>query len=170
MSAGKELAPMGDLLLKDYMPRTTLVTEEDTVKVLRFPAIDAHNHHGFRSGASGEPTGGEGIRGIEDVDRLVEVMDQCGIKAMANLTACWGDDLNRLLDHYERRYPRRFYAFDNVDWSRVNTPGFGQLAAGQLEESVGAGPRVEAFKELGLRLNDASRRLLSLDDERPGPL
>jgi hypothetical protein len=46
---------MGDLLLKDYMPRSTRVVEEHLVARPTFPAIDAHNHLGFRTDAFGCP-------------------------------------------------------------------------------------------------------------------
>lgn len=159
---------MEDLLLKDYMPRSTLVTEEHIVEKPRFPAVDAHNHLGFRNDASGQPISGEGLG---DVGEFVEIMDQCGLKAMVNLTGRWGDDLRRRLDQYEGRYPGRFFTFANVDWSRVNEPGFGEWAAAQLEESVNAGARgLKVFKNLGLRVKDASGKLLLPDDERLDPL
>jgi len=162
---------MGELLLEDYMPRSTLVTEEHIVEKPRFPAIDAHSHLGFRSDAFGQPVRGEGTGWLGHVDELLATMDQCDIKAMANLTGRWGDDLKRLLEQFEGRYPGRFYTFANVDWSGVNEPGFGERAAAQLEESVRAGARgLKIFKNLGLRVKDASGKLLSPDDERLDPL
>jgi len=162
---------METLLLKDYMPRSTLVTEEHIVDKPRFPAVDAHNHLGFRTDAFGQPTAGEGTGRLEDVGQLVETMDQCGIRAVANLTGRWGDDLKRLLEQFEGRYPGRFYTFANVDWNRVNEPGFGEWAAAQLEQSVRAGARgLKIFKNLGLRVRDASGKLLLPDDERLDPL
>ena len=50
---------MEDLLLRDFMPRSTLVTEEHIVEQPRFPAIDAHNHLGFHTDAFGQPVLGE---------------------------------------------------------------------------------------------------------------
>ena len=162
---------MEDLLLRDYMPRSTLVTEEHVVEKPKFPAVDAHNHLGFRTDAFGQPIPGEGTGWLGDVDGLVETMDQCDIRAIANLTGRWGDDLKRLLEQFERRYPDRFYTFANVDWSGVYEPGFGEQAAAQLEESVRAGARgLKIFKNLGLHLKDASGKLLSPDDERLDPL
>ena len=160
-----------DLLLKDYMPHSTLVTEEHIVEQPRFPAIDAHNHLGFRTDAFGQAISGGGIGKVGEVVALVKVMDRCGIKTMANLTGRWGDDLKRLVDHYEGQYPNRFYTFANVDWSRVNEPGFGEWAATQLEDSVKAGARgLKIFKGLGLRVKDASGKLLAPDAERLDPI
>jgi len=162
---------MDDLLLKDFMPRSTLIVEEHVVERPKFPAVDAHNHLGFRTDAFGQPRPGAEIGWRGDVDGLVRTMDQCDIKAIANLTGRWGDDLKRLLDQFEGRYPGRFFTFANVDWSRVNEPGFGEWAAAQLEESVKAGARgLKIFKNLGLRIRDASGKLLMPDDERLDPL
>lgn len=162
---------MGDLLLRDFMPRSTLETEEHVVERPKFPAIDAHNHVGFHTDAFGQPVPGENPWRLGDADALVSTMDECGIKAMANLTGRWGDDLQRLVEQFEGRYPGRFYTFTNVDWSRVNEPGFGEWAAAQLEASVGAGAcGLKVFKNLGLRVRDASGRLLSPDDQRLDPL
>jgi predicted TIM-barrel fold metal-dependent hydrolase len=160
-----------DLLLRDYMPRSTLITAEHIVQKPRFPAIDAHNHHGFRASAFGLDGSDAWMRGYEDADELVRIMDQCGIKTAANLTACWGDDLRRLLDRYEGRYPGRFYTFAGVDWSRVGSPGFGELSAAQLEDSVQAGARgLKVFKGLGLWYRGADGEYLSPDDEELDPL
>ena len=162
---------MSDLLLRDFAPRTQLVLEEHVVEKPRFPAVDAHNHLGFATDAFGDPRPDGLIGHGEDVSALIDVMDQCGVTAIGNLSGRWGDDLKRLLDRYEGSYPGRFYTFANVDWSGVNEPGFGERAAAQLEKSVRAGARgLKVFKNLGLRLKDASGKLLRPDDERLDPL
>lgn len=162
---------MEDLPLKDYAPRSSLITEEHIVEKPSFPAVDAHNHLGFRTDAFGRPTSDEEASTVGDVDRLVDIMDRCGIKTVANLTGRWGDDLKRLLERFEGRHPSRFYTFANVDWTKVNEPEFGKSAAIQLEESVRSGARgLKIFKNLGLRLKDASGDLLSPDDELLDPL
>lgn len=162
---------MNDLLLKDYTPRSMIVTDKHVVEKPKFPAIDAHNHLGFRTDAFGQAASEGGVGGPTDVGKLVEALDQCGVNAVVNLNGRWGDDLKRLLDEYEGRYPGRFLTFANVDWSRLNEPGFGEWAAAQLEESVKAGARgLKIFKMLGLCVKDASGKLLSPDDTRLDPL
>jgi predicted TIM-barrel fold metal-dependent hydrolase len=166
-----EATLMEDLLLKDYMPRSTLVTTEHLLERPKFPAVDAHNHHGFRASAFGQDGPDAWMRGYEDPDVLVRIMDECGIRAAANLTACWGDDLKRLLDRFEGRYPGRFYTFAGVDWGQLNTPDFGEWAAAQLEESIKTGARgLKVFKGLGLWYKDATGEYLSPDDERLDPI
>ena len=47
---------MDDLLLKDYRPRTMVVTEEHVVEKPKFPAVDANNLIGLRTEAFGRAT------------------------------------------------------------------------------------------------------------------
>jgi len=152
---------MNDLLLKDFMPRSTLVTEEHIVEKPRFPAVDVHNHHRFWTPE----------RGVQDVGRLVEMMDECGIRAIADLDGGWGDDLRETLATTEQAYPGRFITFANVDWTRIDEAHFGEKMAAQLEGSVAMGARgLKIFKELGLRIRDKSGKLVSPDDQRLDPI
>jgi predicted TIM-barrel fold metal-dependent hydrolase len=162
---------MDELLLKDFRPRSSIVVKEHSVREPKFPVIDVHVHLGFLTDAFGQVVPGADIGDLRDPAELVEIMDQCGIKAMCNLTGRWGDDLERLIDQYEGQYPGRFYLFANVDWRRVNEPRFGERAAAQLEQSVKAGARgLKIFKHLGLGVKDAAGNLLSPDDSRLDPL
>jgi len=161
----------GDLLLKDFAPRSSLVLAEHIPMKPSFPAIDAHNHLGFKTDAFGDARPGADLGASAATSHLVEIMDECGIVAIANLTGRWGDDLKRLMDQYEGRYPGRFYTFANVDWAGVDAPGFGERAAKQLEESVRAGAKgLKVFKALGLSIKDSQGRLIAPDDERLDPL
>ena len=64
----------------------------------------------------------------------MEVMDRCGIGCSVTLE--WhdgfGDGLKRHLEVFDR-HPGRFIVFGNVDWRRINEPGFGEAAARQME-------------------------------------
>ncbi len=152
---------MDRLLLKDYMPRSTLVLEENIVEKPCFPAIDAHNHLGLW----------EGKWRIGDVERLVELMDYCEVRAIANLDGKWGDTLKKNLERYEERYPGRFFTFANVDWSEVDDPDFGENQARQLEDSVRAGARgLKIFKQLGLWVRYVSGKLIPPDDPCLDPI
>ena len=163
---------MEDLLLKDYAPRSSLVVDEHLVERPRFPVVDVHNHLGARRTDSfGDPSPSGLTGSAEDVEPLVRMMDQCGVRAIVNLTGLWGDDLKRLIEQYEGGYPGRFVTFANLDWRRAKEPGFGEWAARQLEDSVRAGAHgLKVFKGLGLKYRDGSGKLLSPDDERLDPI
>jgi hypothetical protein len=147
---------MGDLLLKDYAPRSTLELEEHLVEKPRFPVIDAHNHL----------TWVEGTLATLDVPSLLDVMDQCGIRAIVNLDG-WGEHFERHLAKYDGAHPGRFVTFACVDWSRITEPGFGEEAAIQLERSVDMGARgLKIFKELGLEYRDGIPVTIHVSDPK----
>jgi uncharacterized protein len=162
---------MADILLKDYHPRSLLVTEEHEVKTPRFPVIDAHNHLGQLTDAFGGILPGKTTEQYLPVEKMVEVMDQCSVKGVVNLNGFWGDLLKRQIDGFDARYPGRFCTFANVDWSRVNEPGFAEQAARDLEDAVRHGARgLKIFKSLGLTVRDAAGKLISPDDARLDPI
>ena len=102
----------------------------------------------------------------------VEVMDRCGIDCSVTLE--WhdgfGDNLIRHLEAFDR-YPGRFVVFGNVDWSRINEPGFGERAARQLELDVAAGMRgLKVYKALGLEYRHPDGRLWRVNDPALDPI
>lgn len=151
-----------ELLLKDFMPRSELVTEEHEVLHPRFPVIDAHNHIPVvpsPTEASGFPT--------MDPAVLIEIMDQVDVRAIVNLSGGTGDTLLRTLEVLDRAYPGRFITFCNVDWRGIGEPGWAERATAQLRRDVAAGARgLKVFKELGLRYRDTQGRLVLPDDPR----
>jgi predicted TIM-barrel fold metal-dependent hydrolase len=152
---------MDDLLLRDFAPQSTLELDEHIVERPKFPVIDAHNHDMFWN---------EDL-GIPDVPTLVDLLDECGVRAIVNLDGGWGAHLEAQLDKYDRAYPGRFYTFANVDWSALDEPGFGEKMAAQLERSVAQGARgLKIYKTLGLELADKSGKLVAPDDERWDPI
>jgi hypothetical protein len=89
---------MQDLLLKDFKPKTALVTEDHTPQRARFPLIDFHNHLGYwEQGGSGRTTGWT----VGDVDETVRLMDEMNIRAVVNLDGGWGDQLKRNRERYK---------------------------------------------------------------------
>jgi len=81
-----------------------------------------------------------------------QAMDLCGIEK--SITLEWhdghGDALKAHLDVFAS-YGDRFCVFGNVDWTRVNERGFGEVAADQVAEGVGCGMRgLKVYKALGL--------------------
>ena len=150
-----------DLLLRDFAPRSMLVTEDHTPTRARFPAVDVHNHLGLRGANWAVP----------DVDALVRDMDEAGVRAIVNLDGRWGDALRQNLERYKEKHPDRFAVFAGVDWSRVDEPAFGEKLAVELETSVRAGAQgLKIFKALGLNVRFASGELLRADDSRLRPI
>ena len=85
-------------------------------------------------------------------DLAVAAMDRCGIEA--SVVLAWHDGFGAGLQRHLAafaKYPGRFITFGNVDFSRINEPGFGHTAAAQMERDAAAGMRgLKVYKALGL--------------------
>lgn len=106
------------------------------------------------------------------VKLAVEVMDRCGIESSVTLE--WhdgfGDSLRRHLDIFSA-YPGRFVVFGNVDFKRINEPGFGEMAARQMEKDVAAGMRgLKIYKALGLDYRHEDGTFWRVSDARLDPI
>jgi predicted TIM-barrel fold metal-dependent hydrolase len=108
----------------------------------------------------------------EYADLAVRVMDRCGIERSVTLE--WHDGFGEtLLVHLAvfARYRGRFTVFGNVDFRRINEPGFGRAAADQLERDVAAGSRgLKIYKALGLEYRHPDGTFWRVDDGRLDPI
>jgi predicted TIM-barrel fold metal-dependent hydrolase len=161
---------LGDLRLSDWRPEPKLVAPSHPVGRARFPAVDAHNHLGTWLSASlgDEPAAWT----VKDVDRLLELMQACNLRAIVNLDGRWGEELEANLDRYDRAHPGRFATMCHVDWgSAVASGDLGGAAAASLRRSVGAGAKgIKVWKDLGLHVRDDRGELILPDDRRLAPL
>ncbi len=147
------------LSFEEYEPRSTLVVPEHPVLRARHPFIDVHNHQRADSMSA------------EDVDRLVADMDRLNMAVMVNLSGGSGDRFRQRLARLRERHPRRFLQFANVDFDKIDEPGFGEAAARQLEADVRAGAQgLKIFKNLGMFTKDAGGRRVPTDDPRLDPI
>ena len=159
-----------DLLLKDFNPRSALVTEDNTPKSARFPVVDAHNHLGYWDPYIFQDGGSPGWT-VKDVQAAVALMDELNIQCVVNLDGGWGDQLKENLERYKEPFPDRFCVFAWVDFSEIDQPGFGEKWAKELEMSVRAGAQgLKIFKTLGLGYRDQSGKLVPVDDPRIDPV
>jgi predicted TIM-barrel fold metal-dependent hydrolase len=159
-----------DLFLRDFKPRTALVTEDHTPHKARFPVVDIHNHLGFwdpyifQEGASPGWT-------VKDVSATIALMDEMNIRCIINLDGGWGDQLKRNLERYKEPYPDRFCVFAWVDFTRIDESDFGEKWAKELEKAVAAGVQgLKIFKDLGLVYRDRTGKLVPVDDPRIDPV
>lgn len=153
----EEAAPV--LTFEEYEPRSTLVVPEHPVLHACHPFIDVHNHQRADSMSA------------EDVDRLVADMDRLNMAVMVNLSGGSGESFRQRLARLRERHPRRFLQFANVDFAKIDEPGFGEAAARQLEADARAGAQgLKIFKNLGMFTKDASGRRVPTDDPRLDPI
>jgi predicted TIM-barrel fold metal-dependent hydrolase len=146
---------VGDETVRDYRPRPALAVDETIVPAARYPAIDVH------------------CQWTLDVDAhaLLAAMDERNVRAAVNLSGGWGKKLERMLDRFHRVAPQRLLIFCNVDFSRIDEPGFGATMADELRRARAAGVSgLKIFKNLGLTIKDASGAVVAVDDPRLDPI
>lgn len=161
-----------DLLLRDFHPKSALVTEEHIPQKPKFPVFDAHVHFGRwkRDGKSLDPAL-DGEWNIQDIPATLALLDDLNVRYLANLDGGWGDLLLQHLERYNARYPDRFCVFGWVDWEDAVKPGGGEKWAKELEKSVKAGAvGLKIFKTLGCTFRDEAGKLIMQDDPRLSPI
>jgi predicted TIM-barrel fold metal-dependent hydrolase len=152
--------PGEDLLLRDFRPRSMLKVPAHAVERAAFPVIDVHNHVNDARGGSRLP-----------LPELLARMDRVNVARLVILTGAWGDRLQKVLDEMVKPHPERFTVFTQLDWSRVDEPGFGEAMAGQVRDAVARGARgLKILKELGLGVRENRGSLLAVDDPRLDPV
>ena len=106
------------------------------------------------------------------VDLAVRVMDETGVSW--SITAEWHDGFGQtLVDHMQvfNAYPGRFAVFGNVDWKRINEPGFAKAAARRMARDADAGIRgLKIYKALGLEYKHPNGTFWRIDDEALDPI
>ena len=153
------------MLLKDFRPKSQLVTQTTQVDKPRFPVIDAHNH-------LGEPFGGGWDK--KPLSELLDLLDEASVTHYVDLDGGWGEDiLNAHLDHFKAKAPERFQIFGGVDWSQWDNMGngFPEWAACRLKVQKERGAQgLKIWKGFGLHVRDHKSELVNVDDVRLIPL
>ena len=88
---------MDSILVKDWVPDSSLVVSETNIAKARFPAIDVHVHVGANRGDT-----------QESLAAWVKTMDEAGVEKMIVLTEATGAEFDRLADLYRKNFPNRF--------------------------------------------------------------
>jgi predicted TIM-barrel fold metal-dependent hydrolase len=149
-----------DLPLREFKPRTVARLAAHEVPRAAFAAVDFHNHVNDGRGDEKVP-----------LPELLARMDRLNLARLVILTGGWGDRLERVLNETARAHPDRFTVFTEVDWKRIDEPGFGEAMARQVRDSVARGARgLKITKVLGLEVRDRSGRLVPVDDGRLDPI
>ena len=143
--------------IEEYQPKSTLVTPEHKIERAKFPFIDIHSHHW-------NPT-------PEHVEDLIKGMDSINLRVLVNLSGGTGEALRKTVQTMKGRYPDRFVVFANMDYSDLNTPGFGKRQAARLEQDVKNGAQgLKIFKDFGMDLKYANGQRVHVDDPEFDPV
>jgi hypothetical protein len=126
-SAGPVLAQVqpeagGNLLLRDYKPRTALVVKQTRIQHAKYPVIDVHFHMDYKA----------------DPARVVQTMDEVNLQMVVSLGTGdqFGDTLTQYVNKWVTPYSSRFATMANLNEKRINDADFGQKAVAQLREDV----------------------------------
>jgi predicted TIM-barrel fold metal-dependent hydrolase len=153
------------MLLKDYRPKSQLVTKETLVNKPRFPVIDAHNHLGEAFGGGWDK---------KPLDELLDRLDEAGVTHYVDLDGGWGEEvLAQHLKHFKEVAPERFQIFGGVDWYEWERRGaaFPGWAASRLRVQKEMGAQgLKIWKPFGLQVKDDLGRLAAVDDLRLAPI
>ena len=150
-----------ELRLKDWEPRSMLVTKTTEVQKPAFPLIDVHNHLG----------GGKAMLTPERVKHYLAEMDAAGVRTVVNLDGGWGSRLKETLAALDEAYPGRFLTYALLDFSGLDDSSWSDREARRLKESFEMGAKGLKFhKVLGLGVRYKDGRFLPVDDPKLDPV
>jgi predicted TIM-barrel fold metal-dependent hydrolase len=153
------------MLLKNFRPKSQLVTKTTAVTKPRYPVVDAHNHLGESFGGGWDQ---------KPLPALLDLLDEAGVVHYVDLDGGWGEEiLQRHLDHFKARAPERFSVFGGVDWGRWPELGddFPEYAARRLEVQKSWGAEgLKIWKGFGLQVRDHRGERVRVDDPRLDPI
>jgi predicted TIM-barrel fold metal-dependent hydrolase len=163
----------GDLLLKDFQPRSMLVVPETPVDRARFPVIDFHTHPTRRARRVAGVPHGEAIHTNATPAELLPIMERRNLKTLVNLTGGVGTGLAESIRTFQQPHPDRFVIFTEPSYERIAEPGYAPWQADELARAKQAGARgLKVLKVLGLYLREqvTAGALVRIDDPRFDPM
>lgn len=125
--------PMDAVLLKDYAPKSSLVTQETFVPKSKFTVVDVHAHD--------YPGRMEDKTFAAVVDEWVRVQEEVGVAVSVILTGATGAGFDRLVKHYLEPYPERFQLFCGIIVEDIDQPDYSERAVAELERCYSLGAR-----------------------------
>ncbi|MGR3318852.1 MAG: amidohydrolase family protein [Candidatus Anammoxibacter sp.] len=142
---------VGDEIVKDYHPKSSLITEKHEISKPKFPVIDIHTHFSLET----------------DPAFLIKRMDALGIQQIVNLSGGYGKKLEQMVEKFYKPYPDRIIIFCNINFSTIDNTDFGRETAEYLEKAHTLGAKgVKIFKTLGLTIKDKTGKIIPVDDPR----
>src|SRR5437867_9598645 len=130
--------------IREYKPKSTLVTPQHPVPRAKYPVIDIHSHQSTPISAG-------------EFDRVMRGMEANNLQILVNLSGSSGSRLQQGVEALRTsRYKDRMVLFANINFRDTVGPGFGAKAAAQLEADVKAGAvGLKIFKDLGMFVRKA---------------
>ncbi len=146
-----------ELKLREWQPRSMLVTKSSQPPKPRYPAIDVHNHLGA----------GKNHLTPERVAAYLTEMNEAGVRTVVNLDGYWGDRLTETLAALDQAHPDRFLTFAQVDFAGIDDEGWSDREAKRLADGFRQGAKgLKIHKSLGLTIRYKDGRLMPVDDPK----
>lgn len=151
------------IYLHEYVPRSELVVERESVEKPRFPVIDFHTH-------LDSLTDGEESEVNQRITHHIEGLRAVGVEHVVNQEMRWGKELIDVLKVLAP-YSDFITTFGAVDISQLDSPRFSAMVAESLEHGVKLGMRgVKVWKNVSLGMKDKSGCYIPIDDARLKPI
>ena len=99
-----------DMKLRDWEPKSMMVTKTTLVDRPKYPVVDVHNHLG----------GGKERLTPAVVSRYLKEMDAAGVQTVVNLDGNWDDRLKETIAALDEAHPGRFLTFALVDFGGID--------------------------------------------------
>ncbi len=143
--------------VEEYEPVSSLKVPQHPLTRARYPFVDVHNH--------------QWLMPIQNLDKLVGEMDELNMAVMVNLSGFRGKLLEWSLANVHKKQARRFLVFVNLDFEKLDEPGWPAEALAQLDAAVKQGASgLKVYKSLGLSDRDKSGKRIAVDDPRLDPI
>jgi len=113
-----QAGPMDEIFLKDYAPKSLVVTPETFVPKSRYPSIDSHVHAVAKT--------------KEDIAEWVKTMDEVGIETSVVLTASIGNAFAEHVHSFIKTYPGRFQLYCGMDLTGIEKKDYPKRVAEEL--------------------------------------
>src|SRR5438552_6607568 len=108
-----------ELKLRDWEPRSMMVTKTTIIEKPMFPVIDVHNHLG----------GGKQTLTPERVQRYLTELNEAGVRTVVNLDGGWGERLTETLAALDNAHPGRFLTFALINFDGIDDADWGDREA-----------------------------------------
>lgn len=160
-STGPQAGDIRELKLRDWEPRSMMVTKTSRVEKPYCPVVDMHNHLG---------SGKDRLTPVV-VKKHLEEMNAAGVKTVVNLDGGWGDRLKETLAALDEAHPGRFLTYALINFEGIDDADWSEREAKQLEASFQAGAKgLKFYKAFGLRHRYKDGRLVAVDDPKLDPI
>ena len=119
--------PMDNILLKDYAPGSSVISQETFIPKAKFAAIDAHTHVIAKN--------------ENEVTEWVKTMDEVGIQTSVVLTNAIGKKFDLLATLYLKQHKGRFILYCGMDTTNTGSSDYPERVVAELVRCYKNGAR-----------------------------